>query len=85
MVLDPKQVVMFEKGQTVRVNQQGLERLTAAEKRRLGGRRGIVQAAFVPEGRASQVVSVQWLAKNNVNTCFGMSESWAPKLLELVE
>jgi hypothetical protein len=73
----------FTKHQTVRVAPACLERMTAVEKRRLSNRQGIVQAAFIPEGRLNQVVTVQWLARNNTHT-FGQPESWSPTMLELV-
>ena len=74
---------IFEKGQTVRVLPERLKRMTAAEQRRLSDRHGVVQTAFLPQGRPSQSVSVQWLSRNNTKT-FGLPESWAPAMLDLV-
>ena len=73
----------FENGQTVRVAPDRLGRMTAAEQRRLANRHGIVQAAFTPQGRTAQVISVQWLPRNNTHN-FGHPESWSPTMLELV-
>lgn len=73
----------FDKGQMVRVSPERLQRMTAAEKRRLSNRQGVVQSAFLPEGRSTQVITVQWLARNNTHT-FGQPESWSPTMLEPV-
>lgn len=67
----------------VRVSPERLQRMTAAEKRRLSNRQGIVQSAFLPKGRSTQVVTVQWLARNNTHTV-GQPESWSPTMLEPV-
>lgn len=65
------------------VTPENLRRLSASDQRRLARRNGIALSAFTPAGRTAQVMSVQWLARNNVHT-FGQPESWAATTLRIV-